>query len=121
MTPTEINTECARRIGLKTPYWRCPNHGDIHEAHVQDGKCQSCNWEVTSRGPNFHGSMDAAMQLVDKAKEWGFSVTMDNWGCTEIVWSADFFQDMNTPSDSRAEEKTPSAAICAAFLEIPMP
>jgi hypothetical protein len=119
MTAEATNTECARRIGSEEPYWRCPAHGEVPPDRAKNGSCPWCGRTLTYEGPNFHGSMDAAMQLVEFTYTKGYSFYLEKETFMLEVYACTFGHPENDGAFS--ENESPSAAICAAFLEILMP
>lgn len=116
MSPEEISTECARRLG-----W-------ILEVYYSGGKPTGYGrlptepYGTINPVPNFHGSVDAAMSLVSKAREWGWGLEVNyarhtSWGF--LVFFQQRINDVFTSHQGFAP--TLSAAICAAFLQLPQP
>jgi hypothetical protein len=112
MTESEINAECARRIGW---HW----HSELKDALcAPDQTCPLVSELIPV--PNFHGSMDAAMQLVEFAKTLGYSLLLESG--LDGTYECSFWHLRSKPGggcSTEAESDSPSAAICLAFLEIP--
>ena len=135
MTDAETNCECARRLGwtvVKKP------HSDGSKILYfflisPEGKQRGCAWTSeegawkqkphgSPKIPNFHGSVDAVLSLVSKAREWGYDLLLDN---SANMWTAKFWdcqREIDTYIEFVGESKDlASAAICAAFLQLPVP
>ena len=108
MSDQEINIACAERIGWK-------RHPDCHDIFIVPGKTINSPGSSTPRLPNFHGSMDAAMQLVKlAAKDQWFSVITNGDGQWVIVMHSD-----RTGGEVYCSHESLPAAICEAFLKLP--
>lgn len=125
MTAEEINIACTRKAG----FLERPEHYWFSTDDNRTFRCSHCyrtqSWrefcEAGNKHPDgpcteddFHGSMDAAMQLVEKADSGGWTFSMFK---TPSRFICDFIK--NGIAHCRATHDSPSAAICLAFLEIP--
>lgn len=119
VSEAEINQKCAERLRWKkTP-----------DKFYYDGIAWEKDGERIPTGDlaDFYGSMDAAMQLVEKAKEWGWSWEpewhpTDNFNCRFVRLTKDETGEFDFTDEVISESnKSPSAAICLAFLKLPEP
>jgi hypothetical protein len=109
MTPEEINAECARRIGW---HW----HSELKDTLcAPDQTCPLVSELIPL--PDFHGSMDAAMELVRSAKTLGYSLLFESG--LNGTYECSFWSRHPEEDEIGSESDSPSAAICLAFLEIP--
>ena len=81
-----------------------------------------------SQIPNFHGSVDAAMALVAKAREWGWNCKMQtewdtDWSCSseKMIETPQGPYDYGREVGGSSSGPSLSAAICAAFLQLTPP
>lgn len=87
---------------------------DEAEADKYIGKHTRTFKKILLPPPNFHGDLNAAMQLVERAKEMGWELRLDGIGDT---WQVSFFPKTGT-TDIIEIADTPAAAICEAFLKL---
>lgn len=108
-SPEAINVACAERLGWK-------RHSECDAVWVRPGCVENRVGSNTACIPNFHGSLDAAMQLVERAREMGWLWMSDNLVKQGDVFTV-FFK--NKSSAHHASAPKPAAAICEAFLKLP--
>lgn len=127
LSAEEISRACAERLGWERR--RSDGRWRINEAAIAGGTGErwvdawvwvhpSKDWDERISPPDFHGSMDAAMQLVEKANNsgWYFSFTAAK---RQEKQFCGHFEGRNGESFYHYDD-SPSAAICAAFLKLPL-
>lgn len=113
MTPEQINIACAERLG-----WKLDKTNPKYEWIWINPDGFQMGWSDTSMIctaiPGFHGSMDAAMQLVEFAKRKGFK-----WSAFigKVAYQCQFHK--HTHDLPLVAKDSLSAAICEAFLKLP--
>lgn len=123
MTPEqETNKQCALRLGWTQKHSSGPFPGIMLWVTPDGVNCGRVSDYPKGHYYDFHGSVDAAMQLVEKAMNEGWA-----WRAYQACDSNVFAVSFNTMPGSRhrtgpyfADAPTLSAAICLAFLALPI-
>lgn len=117
MTPEETNIACAEAAG-----WEPDQHFN-GPVHWHKGTMLARSVEEL---PNFYGSIDAALKLVEFAANTGWS--WDGNASCQKDFTVRFYRTIPDPTGVYsftdesycAASKSLSAAICAAFLKLPV-